>query len=398
VISHCIPHALVPVAIAALLATPALFGQDDGGDGASTPLSEPPRGIHLYNASVYSEYVTNAYSLPGLGSINSLSAPRLGADEIYGGQITVAWQRYRVRTELSVMYSGGYDGMLQHSNLGGVNQSLTINLRRRVTTRWTVSVFGWASQQQMLQYMFAPESSGASAQSSVPVQYFAMPLSGGQFGTGGIASIQGGEAVGGAGGAEFSYMLTPHTTIGGDTSAYLISNRYEDARGARGNVFVARKMSRHWLLRAYGGGEGVHVSQLAASQPSMHFLIGGGWLGWQRRSQTLAAAYDRSSYDSFGSVVGRVNSETASWSWRHPSNIWSASVGLGEQQMSAPGFADITGWRGLAEFSFQLQNGKTVKFEYAHLHASGVYGGVFNRFPVDSIRMSLVWAPARFSH
>ncbi len=384
--------------IAALLATTALFGQDVDGGSDSDSLSEPPRGVHLYNASVYSEYVTNAYSLPGAGSTNLSSAPSLGAGEIYGGQVTVGWQRYRVRTELSVMYSGGYDGLVQHSNLGGVNQSLNINLRRRLTTRWTASVFGWASQQNMLEYLFEPESFDASARSSAPAQDFATPPSGGEFSTGGIASIQGGESAGGTGGAEFSYMLTPRTTIGEDSSAYLISNRYEHARGASGNVFVARKMSRHTFLRAYAGGDDVHITQLALSQPSRHFLIGGAWLEWQRGFHTLSAAYDRLSYDSFGSVVGRVNSETASWSWHRPSSIWSASLGLGEQQMSVPGFGDITGWSGSADLSFQLGNHETIKFEYAHLRASSVYGAAFNRYQVDSIRMSLAWVPARFSH
>jgi hypothetical protein len=382
-----------------------------------------------------------------------LSAPvTLGPDEIYGGQITVGWQRYRARTELSMTYSGGYSGMVQHSKLGGVNQSLTINLRRRVTSRWTATVFAWASQQTMMQYLFEPESFGTAAQSSVPVQdflrgsatvlespaqslllgerivrysadaeltyslspraefYLSSFSAAGQNQTWGSSSavgtvVNGAPAdsvlpfsIGGDAGVGFSYMLTPHTIVGGDASAYLVSNRYENARGTKGNLSVMRKMSRHWFLRVYGGGSVIHMTQATFGQPSMHLLIGGGSLGWQRRSQILAAAYDRSSYDSFGSVVGRVNSETGSWSWHHPGSIWSASVGVGEQQMSDPGFADISGWRGVAGFSFRLQNRETVTFEYAHLSASGIYGGVFNRFQVDSVRMSLAWLPARFSH
>jgi hypothetical protein len=469
VISNSIPHALVPIAIAALLVTPALYGQDDGAAGNSAPLSEPAQGFHLYNVSVYSGYATNAYSVPSLYLINALSAPTtLGPDEMYGGQITVGWQRNRLRTELSVVYSGGYSGMVQHSNLDGVNQSLTVNIRRRVTPRWTATVFGWAGQQTMMQYLFEPASFAAAAQSSVRVQDFGLASSASQLGPWGIGSMQGGTSVlespaqslllgerfvtysadaeltyafspraefhlssfsaagqdrvggtgtaagtvvnsasagsvlpfsiGGNAGAGFSYMLTPHTTVGGDASEYLIWNRYEHARGTKGNVSVAHQMTMHSFLRAYGGGSVINMTESAVSQPLMHLLIGGGSLGWQTPSQILAAAYDRSSNDSFGSVVGRVNSETASWSWHRPDSIWSASVGLAEQQMSDPGFAGITGWRGVAQFSFRLQNRETLEFEYAHLRASGVYGGVFNRFQVDSIRVSLAWVPARFSH
>jgi hypothetical protein len=465
VIRHCIPHVLVPAAVASFLVTPAVFSQDDGGDANSVPLSESAQGFHLYDVSVYSGYVTNA--LAGLDSINSLSAvTNSGPDEIYGGQIAVGWQRDRLRTKFSVMYSGGYSGMVQHSNLGGVNQSLTINLRRLVTTRWTATVFGWASQQTMMQYLFEPGGFGTAEQSSIRVQDFAIASSGGrQFDNEWIAPLQGGASllespaqslllgerivrysgitdltyslspraefhlssfiaggqdqttgtgaaaangapadsvlpfsISGDAGAGFSYLLTPHTTVGGDASEFLISNRYEHAQGTEGNLSVMRKMSRHWFLRAYGGGSVVHMTESAVSQPSVHPLIGGGSLGWQTRSQILTAAYDRSSYDSFGSVVGPANLERASWSWHRPGGIWSASVGLAEQQMSDPGFADITGWRAVAEVSFQLQNQETVQFEYAHLSASGVYGGVFNRFQVDSIRMSLVWVPARFAH
>jgi hypothetical protein len=468
--SHCIPRAIFRAAIAALLVTPAVLGQN-GMVANSAPPSEASEGFHLYSVSIYSGYLTNAYSLPGFNLINSLYAPvTLGPDEIYGAQISVGWQRYRLRTRISVLYSGGYSGMVQHSSLGGVNQFLSVNLTRRLTRRWTLTVLGSASQQTIMQYLFEPESVGGVAQAPVATADFATASRGALFGTTPIASPQpsapvlvspvqssavqslllgarfvaystdaqltyafsprsefhvstfsaagqnyvGGNAgagtvlnaansvlpfsIGGDTGAGFSYMATPHTTVGGDASAYLVWNRFEHAGGAMAKASVAHRISRHWSVGAYGGGSAIRVAQSVVSQPSMDLLIGGGSIGWQRRTQLLAATYDRSSYDSFGFLAGRVNSETGSWAWHRPDSIWSASVSLGELQMNDPGFASITGWRGVAQIAVQLKNRETVLFEYARLRSSGSYAGVFNQFQVDSIRMSLAWGPARSSH
>src|SRR5689334_14529140 len=63
-------------------------------------------GVHLYNVSLYSGYVSSAYPLnSGIPTAPVAGASTLGPDINYGTQATVGWQRHRKRTNFSIMYS-----------------------------------------------------------------------------------------------------------------------------------------------------------------------------------------------------------------------------------------------------------------------------------------------------
>ena len=51
----------------------------------------------------------------------------------YGATASLGWQWNRAKTNISVLYSGTYDGMVRYSNLDAYNQSLSISAVRTLT-------------------------------------------------------------------------------------------------------------------------------------------------------------------------------------------------------------------------------------------------------------------------
>ncbi len=196
----------------------------------------------------------------------------------------------------------------------------------------------------------------------------------------------------------FSYTLSPRTTFGLDGGEYMIWNRFQHARGTIGSVSLGHKMSERWFLRVYGGGALTQTMQSAGSRPAQYEITGGGSLGVKTHAQTLAATYDRSTYDSFGFAAGLITSESASWSWQHPGSRWSASASFSEEQMRDTGFASISGWQAGGGIAIRLQSQTMLQLQYAHLRSAGRYTGTFNQLEFDSIRVSLGWAPFRLAH
>ncbi len=458
---NSVVHTLTHAALAAGLLSQCLPAQDNPLQD-SAPIVETPHGFHIYSASVYWGYASTAYPTNGLALNNSSAILGLGPDQLYGGEVTAGWERHRGRTNISLHYSGGYSGMIRYSDANGWTHALALDIGRQLTARWTATVSGWANDGTLAQYLFRPEQLTQVTQQPMDFSDFAAALSVGQFSNAQIASMLtgapilespaqslvlgdrilsysgqagvsfayssrlnfhlssmsaagesrlGSAATGGApanyvmprsigatGGAGFSYMLTPRTTIGLDADEYLTRNRYQDARSTTGTFSVGRKMSERWLLRVYGGGSLMRSSLTGSGSQSLRQVVGGGTLGVKVRSQSLAASYDRSSSDSFGFAAGLIITETGSWHWQRPGSRWSAFAGFGQEQMRNTGFASISGWRATGGAGIRLSDQSALQVEYAHLQSGGTYAGFFNQLQVDSIRLSLSWMPAGMVH
>src|ERR1022692_4830096 len=87
-------------------------------------------GIHLVGVSVNSGYSTTAYPQTGLALNNTAGAQSLGPDESYGVSASLGWERHRDKSDLAVMYTGNYGGMVHYSGLDAYSQSLSIAVSR----------------------------------------------------------------------------------------------------------------------------------------------------------------------------------------------------------------------------------------------------------------------------
>jgi opacity protein-like surface antigen len=84
---------------------------------------------------------------------------------------------------------------------------------------------------------------------------------------------------------------------------------------------------------------------------------------------------------------------SGTWSWRRLGSPWSVFAAFGEQQTRNTGFASLSGWQTSAGTSANLNPHTTVSIQYVYLNSTGTYLGAFNHLAVQSVRLSLGWAP-----
>jgi len=451
---------LAYLGLRAALFAPSGFGQSGVADSPPAPLW--PRGLHIYEASVYSGYSTLAYPVTGIEANYSSQISGLGGDWSYGGLVTLGWQQLGPKSTLSMIYTGGYGGMVHYSGVNGMSQSLAFGYSRTLGGRWTASLSASGQDNTLAQYLFQPARYSTITQSATSFDDFAAAFSIGQYSNAQIASMLTGAPIlespaqnlllgnrilsysvqtgveysyssrlklhlssfsasgqtqssgndvnvrqnyvmprstGLNGGVGFSYSLSPRTEVGVDAGEYMVWNRFQSARGTSVTASLGRKMSRRWFLRIRGGGSDTQILDYTASgKPIARQLIGGGSLGTKTYSHTFVADYDRSSFDSYGFAVGTSIVESGSWQWQHPGSRWSTFASFGEQQLRNTGFLSISGWQAAGGVRVQLQREAAVTIMYSHLRSAGTYNGMYNEFSVDGIRLSLAWTPVQGVH
>lgn len=431
----------------------ACFGQEE--DNLLARKLEQLRGLHIYGVSVYVGASTSAYPQGGLSLNNSSDLRNLGGDVSYGGGVDLGWQHHTVKTNLSVAYSGGYGGMLRYSDVNGFTHSVTLHASRQFTPRWTGSVSGNALENTIAQYLFQPQHISTVVQAPSTFEDFAAALQVGQFSNAAIASMLTGapllespaqsmllgnhifsysgqsnlsyayssrlvfhlSGISAAGqtrsndstlqstnyvlprsttltaGAGFSYNLSPRTEIGFDGSEFELWNRFQRARGVNTSASLGRKMGQRWFMRVYAGASNTQSLRAGVIPPGSQ-VIGGGSLGWRGYAQTVAATYDRGSYDTFGFAAGTNTTITAAWKRQRPGSRWTTFAAFAQQQMRNTGFASLSAWRASGGISMQLQRQVGVTLDYSHIRSVGTYAGQFNEFTADSVRLSFGWMPA----
>lgn len=410
-------------------------------------------GASVYVGASTSAYPTTGIDL---SQSQRLGIRALGGDVTYGGQVGFGWQHHGTRTNLSATYSGGYDGMVRYSDVSAFNQSANFNLSRQLSPKWSATVALTGMDNTMAQYLFQPPKISGAVQSRATFDDFAAASGVGQFSNAAIASMLTGTPVlespaqslllgtrilsysgtvglsyayssrlqfrisgfsaagqthpggnetiapqnyvmprstGLTGGGGFSYMLSPRTEFGADVSEYELWNKYQHARGTNATVSFGRKMGMHWFMRGYGGSAIMQTLWSTGNPPPSIQLIGGGSLGLKLYAHTLAASYDRSTYDGYGYAAGTNTTITGAWHWQHPGSRWSAYATYGQQLLRNTGFASISGWRAIGGISVWVDQQITMSLEYAHTRTAGTYTGSYNDFVADSIRLSFGWTP-----
>ena len=72
---------------------------------------------------------------------------------------------------------------------------------------------------------------------------------------------------------------------------------------------------------------------------------------------------------------------------------WGLSASFAQQQTRNAGFASLSGWQASGGISESLSLRTTLSAQYVYLQDAGTYAGVYNNYSVQSIRLSLGWAP-----
>jgi hypothetical protein len=414
-------------------------------------------GLHLVGLSVFGGYSTSAYPQAGINLGIAPGLANLGGDTTYGATASLGWQLHRAKTNVSVLYSGTYQGMLRYSNLNAYDQSLSLSVNRALTPKWTFSLTAAGTDNSLAQYLFQPSSVSLLTQVPATFDDLAAAVAVGQFSNSQVASMLTGapllqlpgrsllaatrilsysaeasleyalssrmrlhfaglaaagqnrlagqqanavpagyvmpRSLGANAGIGTTYSLSPRTDVGLDLQANRTVNHFQSGYVTSATASFGRKMGMHWFLRMQGGGTYTNITQQTIGRAKANQIVGGGSLGFQTHAHTLVASYNRTASDGFGFAVGTITSATGAWSWRRAGSKWGLSADFAQQQTRNAGFASLSGWQAGGGITTSLNPHMTLSAQYSYLHEGGDYAGVFNTFKVQSVRLTLGWAP-----
>lgn len=401
-------------------------------------------GFGLYGVSAFYGY--SKYRQTSVGQIPSSSN--------YGGSFSAGWQHHGIKTNSSILYSGSYGGLVRYPEFNAYSQSLSVSASREIARKWTGSISGSAQDYSLAQSLFLPSSLSVSSQMITSFNDFAASFGVGQFSTAQIQSLfdnaflesairsgmLGGRVLSYGGNAALNYTYSPRLSIhfggftggglslggsqlttpqanyamsqslGGDAGVTIshsfsprtqasinlgnsfIHNRYQEASISTATASLGRKMGSRWFLRVYGGGS---YSQFLAgtSGPKTLQAVGGGSIGFQMRTHTLTATYDRSTSGAYGYAVGTNTNLMASWSWHRPGSRLSLFSSFSQLQQRNTGFLSISGWQAAAGFSEALGAQLSASVQYVYLDTTGRYPTSVNSLVTNGVRASLSWSP-----
>jgi hypothetical protein len=444
---------LESILIAAVLIVPVCSGQEflDEVNSRASQLS----GIHLIGVSVFSGYSTSAYPQAGFAT-GTLGTASLGGDTSFGASASAGWLHQSDGTSLSVLYTGTYGGMVRYSNLDAFSQGLSVSASRKLSSRWTFGLSASGQDSTVAQYLFQPSTVSVITQVPATFDDLAAAFSAGQYTNAQAASMLtgapmmqmagrsllvgnriltysananlgyaasprlelhfssftaagqtrlGGEtdiapasyvmplSFGASAGAGFSYSWSPRSQVGVDVEANRNFNHFQSVYATSASAFLGRKMGMHWFMNLHAGGSYAIVTQQTIGTPQTHPMVGGGTLGFQTGMHTLVASYDRSASDPFGLAVGTSTTMNGAWNWHLAGSPWSVFASFAEQQTRNNGFISLSGWTGSAGLSTRLNPHTTLSAQYVYMSSTGTYVGTFNNLSVQSVRVSLGWAP-----
>ena len=447
---------LIVGAIAAGMMAPSVYGQSVFDSASFKSMSIG--GIHLYGVSVFSGYSTSAYP-GGLGQAPPGSG-LLGADVDFGATASVGWQFHRQRTDFSLLYSGTYGGEVRYSNANAFSQSLALSFTRTLSPKWTLTFSGSGSDSTTAQFLFQPTNASLVSQVPATMDDLAAAFSLGQFTSNQIASTLTGapvlespartlllgdrvlsysgqaslnyayssrlsfhlssftaagqnrlgstttapaqnfilpRSIGFDGGVGMSYMLSPRTQLGLNVSGNYISNRYQTGNDTNAFASIGRKMTEHWFLSVHGGGSISQFTSQTYGTPKNKNVIGGGSIGFRTYRHSLVGTYERSSTDNYGFSIGTSTILTAAWNWHRPGSRWSVFSSFSQQQVRNTGYVSLAGWEASGGVGQTLTSHVRMSAQYVYLSNTGGYLTNISNFTIQSVRVSLSWAPQTMS-
>jgi hypothetical protein len=414
-------------------------------------------GLRFYGVTAFTSYSTSAFPLTSAGAsgVAPLAVPgaaELGAAVSYGLTASAGWHYSHERTHISVFYSANYTGNSAYSSLNAFGDHLSISARRSLTPKLQFSLSASGSDTTFAQFVFAPTT--ALTQSSSSLDDLAATGSAGQFTStqaadtlsgspalespntvtllgnhvlsySGQATLTysvsqrlhfsfgsvsaGGQHVGGnvAGqqpysmphtlglnaSASFSYALTPRTTIGVTAGENRVQNSVQKDYLTSASASIGRKMGPHWFMSAHGGGSISQAESQSYGTPKARNVIGGGQIGFRMTQSTLAAAFNRSSYDDYGFAVGTVSIYSATWFFHPMAGHWTFFTTFAEQQIRNTGFLSLSGWQTSGGVSRNLSSHVVMTSQYSYMSSAGTYLGIPSNFGVSSVRVSMSFRP-----
>jgi hypothetical protein len=353
-------------------------------------------------------------------------------------------------------YSGAYTGMVHYSDADGYSQSLSLRADRQLSPKWSFSLSATGQDATLMQVLNEPSAVNVTSPLLSNFNDFAAAFGLGSYSTAQAASMilgapvlqtplrtlllgnkvltysgngglayaysrhlsfhassfaSGGQnrsaaldgvpqtnyvlprSFGADAGMSWSYSPSPRTDLGFNVDANRLQNHFQNAYTSTATASVGRKMGMHWFSRIYGGATLTQVTQQLSGTPETRQAVGGASIGIKTYTDSFVASYDRSAFDTYGSIVGTYTTLSGTWNRRRPGSRLSTFASFGEQQVSNTGFESFSGWQASGGLSEHLTATTTLSAQYVYFRTAGSYLGTSSSLSVQSVRLSMSWSP-----
>ena len=410
-------------------------------------------GFHLFSAMSYTGYTTQ--TLPN-GDFNLLTGTvPLGADIQTGASASLGWTRPRPRSNISIIYSPSYTGMMRNSEWNALGHLLSFSASRKAGRKWDLGMSLNGADTNMNQFLFTPaimsnlaatpasfeELTGAILSGRSTNEQLASVLTGApvlesparttlygnrvlstaasisatyahsarlslRFGAdvSRFQYLDDGQPSGTAGylaivprtmrataGLGFSYSLTPLTDFGLDANSSRIASWLQDAYVTNVVAFLGRKISRRWFVQVRGGTAQITIVRETYPFPRGRQPITAGNVGYKTPTQTFMVHGGRDAADVYGAGALYTLYMGGTWRWRRPGSDWVVSSSVRQQRIYFTGSQYLDGWLISAAVFRALSRQTGVQISYAYMNNFGMYQGAARDISVHAIQLAFQW-------
>jgi hypothetical protein len=419
------------------------------------PLSSKTGGLRLYGASVSSSYSSGAY---GSGIIGVLPGATDASFSTLQGSASFGWSRQGQKSAVSLGYSPSYVRGLRSFNYDSLNHSLAFSANRLLSSKWTVGSSVTGILTDFSQLLFSPTKYASvtatqstfdelvaamltgrssnvtltqvvgaapvvgspeaafpygnrilSASASFSLSYAgssrsSITMSLGVNRTQAIDAAESAPAIdptrslartsNGNASLNWSYSLTPRTTLGANLSSSRTFSSFQDSYNTQSSISIGRTISRRWFAQGMAGA-GFITPIRSAFSPSRNVQpVFGGGVGFKVYAQSFLVSYSRSTSDVYGLGANSTESSGAGWTWQRPGRSVSVNGGFGYQRLISPAFSNQGSWTGNAGVakSFAASVSLSAAFSYSQYPGS-VFSQAVGRSQTGVI-VTLGWSPS----
>src|SRR4051794_6090324 len=421
------------------------------------PISSEANGIHLYSATVSSQYSSNAYGLGlvGLAQTGSNASTPVSMIE---GSVDLGWARRGVKSNASVTYSPSYLRSVTGYEYNSLNHSLAASLSRSFGPKWTLGGSATGMVNDFQQLLFAQSQYGnlsaiqstfdelvgamltgrstnaalAQAVNAAPVvnsPETAFLYGGRLFSTSAnlslsyayssrssfTAAIQGnrtqnlrtGDDVSGStprsavpytsaanASLGWSYSLTPRTTMGVEVSETRSRSAFQDAYTQRASISIGRTISTRWFVQVMGGAGTIRpIRQTLNPTRDLQPQFGGS-VGYKLYAHTFLASYNRSISDMYAVGANTTDVSGGGWTWKRPGRGISLSGNFGYLRLIGPGFPTPGSWSAQAGVSRAMRDHLVMSVSGSYVQYPRTIFVAGPRVTQTGVSVSFNWSPS----
>ena len=194
-------------------------------------------------------------------------------------------------------------------------------------------------------------------------------------------------------GIGISFSKSPRTEIGAQTEATLTNSPLGDFRSFSYTGTYGRKLGAHWFSSVQAGLSNYQFVNTRTSLPSGASVVASGTIGYKDRGSAWAVTYNRMAGDLYGLASSSSSSFFGTWDWRKPGSKWGIQSFGGQQRLLGGPTGGISIWHGSAGLSRAVSRQASVSLAYGYMSDIVAPVLAIQTGVAHSMRLTVFWIP-----